>query len=123
MTRPSGSEPDGDATYIIPRPWPNAHGFTTILGGKYQPDNWDLSFSAADARGILARCAALAPAVAAPETRILKHNVGLRPARRGGPRVEAEWVDTPRACEWLADEPHVVEAKGTVLVVHAYGFA
>lgn len=124
----AGTEPLGDATYIIPRPWPNAQGFTTVLGGKYQEGSWDLSFSADDARGILARCTALAPAIADAQTRILRHNVGLRPARKGGPRVEAEWVDTPRATDWLSDEAHVVEGaeiqkKGVVLVVHAYGFA
>ncbi|TFK87596.1 nucleotide-binding domain-containing protein [Polyporus arcularius HHB13444] len=119
-----GAGDSADATYIIPRPWSNAIGFTTILGGKYQRDNWDTSFSPEDARGILERCTALAPAVADKETRILKHNVGLRPARRGGPRVEAEWVDLPRKTEWLTHEEHASEndTKGTVLVVHAYGF-
>lgn len=117
-----GPDHHADATYIIPRPWPNAHGFTTILGGKFQVDNWDTSFSAEDARGILERCTALAPAIADKETRILRHNVGLRPARRGGARVEAEWVDLPRKTEWLTDEEAAPETKGTVLVVHAYGF-
>ncbi|KAI0640029.1 nucleotide-binding domain-containing protein [Trametes polyzona] len=110
---------DGNATYIIPRPAPDGK-WTTILGGKYQKDNWDTSFSAADAQGILDRCAALAPAVKAPETRVLGHNVGLRPARRGGPRVEAERLALPMKCAWLSEEP--LGEKGTVLVVHAYGF-
>ncbi|KAI0756278.1 nucleotide-binding domain-containing protein [Daedaleopsis nitida] len=120
-----GTEPAGDATYIIPRPWPNAHGFTTVLGGKYQPGAWDTSFSAADARGILARCAALAPAVADPATRVRAHNVGLRPARTGGPRVEAEWVDAPLAEDEDADtdmDEGRGRERGRVLVVHAYGF-
>ncbi|KAI8990617.1 nucleotide-binding domain-containing protein [Trametes punicea] len=109
---------DGNATYIIPRPCPN--GFTTILGGKYQKDSWDTSFSAEDAEGILERCSALAPAIQDPETRILRHNVGLRPARRGGPRVEAEKLDLPIKTKWLTDAPQ--GERGTVLVVHAYGF-
>ncbi|KAI0720082.1 nucleotide-binding domain-containing protein [Cerioporus squamosus] len=119
-----GPDHGDDATYIIPRPWPSASGFTTILGGKFQKDNWDTSFNAEDARGILERCTALAPAIADKETRILRHNVGLRPARRGGPRVEAEWVDATRKTEWLTHEEHASETgtKGTVLVVHAYGF-
>ena len=112
---------NGDVTYIIPRPAKNDSGFTTILGGKYQEGNWDTSFSAADARGILDRCAALAPAVKdAAATRIVRHNVGLRPARRGGPRVEAETLGVPAKSRWLTDEPQ--GEKGTVLVVHAYGF-
>ncbi|KAI0828889.1 nucleotide-binding domain-containing protein [Trametes gibbosa] len=117
---------DGNATYIIPRPAPDGK-WTTILGGKYQTADWDTSFSAADARGILARCAALCPAVADPTTRVLRHNVGLRPARRGGPRVEAEPLRLPWSSEWLTEEGRSVEGEGegeggTVLVVHAYGF-
>ncbi|EIW64128.1 nucleotide-binding domain-containing protein [Trametes versicolor FP-101664 SS1] len=112
------SAEDGNATYIIPRPAPG--GWTTILGGKYQKDNWDTSFSAADAQGILDRCAALAPAIKDPETRILRHNVGLRPARRGGPRVEAEKLNLPLKNQWLVEE--LPEEKGAVLLVHAYGF-
>ena len=114
---------DGSVTYIIPRPWPNASGFTTILGGKYQEGNWDTSFSAVDARGIFDRCAALAPAIQDKDTKILKHNVGLRPARKGGPRVEAEWMDIPCGIEWItAEGSAVVPTTGKVLVVHAYGF-
>ncbi|KAI0778791.1 nucleotide-binding domain-containing protein [Trametes elegans] len=119
-SRPPPNADGGNATYIIPRPAPGG-AFTTILGGKYQADNWDTSFSAADARGILDRCAALAPALKdAAATRIVRHNVGLRPARRGGPRVQAERLGLPLRSEWLSDEPQ--GAQGTVLVVHAYGF-
>lgn len=114
---------DGSVTYIIPRPWPNASGFTTILGGKYQEGNWDTSFSAADAQGILDRCAELAPAIKDKDTKILKHNVGLRPARKGGPRVEAEWLGIPCETEWItAKQGAAASATGKVLVVHAYGF-
>ena len=122
----TASAEDGNATYIIPRPHPTGDGrFTTILGGKYQKDNWDTSFSAADAEGILARCAALAPALLDPATRVLAHNVGLRPARRGGPRIEAGRVGVPMpAREWLASDVDAGAkcAEGEVLLVHAYGF-
>ncbi|KAI0673753.1 nucleotide-binding domain-containing protein [Trametes maxima] len=115
------SADDGNATYIIPRPSPT--GITTILGGKYQKDNWDTSFSATDAEGILERCAALAPAIKDPETRVLRHNVGLRPARRGGPRVEAELVDVPlKSALLVQSEETLGSQQGSVLVVHAYGF-
>ncbi|KAM5535827.1 hypothetical protein V8D89_010445 [Ganoderma adspersum] len=115
---------DGNVTYIIPRPWPNASGFTTILGGKYQEGNWDTSFSAADAQGILDRCAKLVPAIKDKDTKILKHNVGLRPARKGGPRVEAEWLEIPCKTEWITtgEDSASAAATGKVLVVHAYGF-
>ena len=91
---------NGDVTYIIPRPAQNDSGFTTILGGKYQEGSWDTSFSAEDARGILDRCAALVPAVKDKETKILRHNVGLRAAPKGGPRVEAEWIDVLPPTKW-----------------------
>ncbi|KAH9932019.1 nucleotide-binding domain-containing protein [Epithele typhae] len=117
-----------DATYIIPRPAPRTvtpSGRTTILGGKYERGAWDTAFAAADAAAIRARCAALLPAVAAPETRVLAHNVGLRPARKGGPRVEVERVPLPRASGApgiaLAGDPGA-EGEGEVVVVHAYGF-
>ena len=123
----TGASSDNTATYIIPRPAPGTpSGFTTILGGMYEPHVWDTSLRAADARGILARCAALQPAVAAPETRVLGHNVGLRPARKGGPRVEAAplRVPLPAGAQWLAGDvdPGARCAEGEVLVVHAYGF-
>ena len=92
----------------------------------YEPHVWDTSPRDEDARGILARCAELQPAVAAPETRVLGHNVGLRPARKGGPRVEALPLRVPLAAgaQWLAGDvdPGAGCAEGEVLVVHAYGF-
>ena len=95
---------------------------SSVLGGKYQEGNWDTSFSAEDARGILDRCAALVPAVKDKETKILRHNVGLRPARKGGPRVEAEWINVPRTTDWITADASASTATGRVLVVHAYGF-
>ncbi|TBU49268.1 FAD dependent oxidoreductase [Dichomitus squalens] len=112
----------GDVTYIIPRPAKNGSGFTTILGGKYQEGNWDTSFSAEDARGILDRCAELVPAIKDKETKILRHNVGLRPARKGGPRVAAEWMEVPSATQWITVEADAPTVVGRVLVVHSYGF-
>ncbi|OBZ79955.1 D-aspartate oxidase [Grifola frondosa] len=91
---------NGEATYIIPRPKPGG-GCTTILGGCYQKDNWDTSFDAETARGILARCTALAPAIADKETR---------------------WVDVPLPTDWLAKDLQPQGPSGRVMVVHAYGF-
>ncbi|PCH34190.1 FAD dependent oxidoreductase [Wolfiporia cocos MD-104 SS10] len=109
--------PNGEATHMIPRPSPAGN---VLLGGTFQPGNWDTSMDAATARGILARCAALAPVLASKETQVLGHNVGLRPARKGGPRVEVEWVDTPLQSELLPVPES--SAAGRVMVVHAYGF-
>jgi D-amino-acid oxidase len=55
---------------------------------------------------IAARCVALAPELTGGKgveaLDIIRHNVGLRPSRQGGPRLE-------------------VERMGTGLVVHNYG--
>jgi len=76
-----------------------AHGDRVVLGGVAQEDDEDRAPRAADAEGILARCAAIEPRLAG--ARVLAHEVGLRPARPVV-RVEAERV-------------------GEALVVHDYG--
>jgi len=75
------------------------------------------------AKGIFDRCAALAPCLRSAETRILKHRVGLRPAREGGPRVEVERIALPLQSThglvpWNANDSE----QGSMLIVHAYGF-
>ena len=101
---------------MIPRPSPPGH---VLLGGTYQVDNWDTSLSIPTARGILERCAALAPTLLTEETRVLKHGVGLRPARKGGPRIEASWVQLPLMSSLVSQQ---AGKEGKVLIVHAYGF-
>ncbi|GBE84952.1 FAD dependent oxidoreductase [Sparassis latifolia] len=113
LGRPSA---DGDATYIIPRPSPTGH---VLLGGTYQEGSWDTSLDFSSAQGIFERCAALAPALRDKETRILSHNVGLRPARKNGARIEVEWLDGSHKSELL---PASAGPDGRVLIVHAYGF-
>ena len=61
----------------------------------------------------------LAPSLNNPETKILGHNVGLRPARRGGPRIEAQWYKLPLQSEFL---PTPEGPEHDFLVIHAYGF-
>ncbi|KAH9837235.1 nucleotide-binding domain-containing protein [Rhodofomes roseus] len=119
VSLPLGAGNPGEATYIIPRPSPPGE---VLLGGTFQPDNWDTSVDVATAKGILERCAALAPQLKDAETRILRHNVGLRPARKGGPRVEAAWTDVPLKSELLPLPESDGRVNGRVLLVHAYGF-
>ncbi|EPQ60164.1 FAD dependent oxidoreductase [Gloeophyllum trabeum ATCC 11539] len=112
----------GHATYLIPRPSPAG---TVLLGGTFQPHNWDTSLSVPTAQGILARCAELAPALRGPGVQVLYHGVGLRPAREGGARVEAEWVEVPPEEErggGLVPKRAELGEVGRVRVVHAYGF-
>ena len=119
LAMPLGDGRPGEATYIIPRPAPPGE---VLLGGTFQPDNWDTSLDAATARAIFARCTVLAPQLKEKETRVLRHNVGLRPARKGGPRVEAAWADLPLQSELLPLPEGESEQRGRVLIVHAYGF-
>jgi len=106
--------PNGHMVYAIPRPGDD----TTILGGTYFEDVWDTSIDYSVSREIFARNAEVIPELNSPETKILSHRAGLRPARRGGPRVEAEWVDLPLKGH-LVPERSSVERK--LLCIHAYG--
>jgi D-amino-acid oxidase len=93
-----------------------------LIGGTFQPNNWDTSLSIPTAHGILARAKELVPALAEPTTRIHAHNVGLRPVREGGPRVEAQFIAVPSQ-DPLVPKPLEASADTkTTLVVHAYGF-
>ena len=93
-----------------------------LLGGTFEPNNWDTSISIPDANGILARAKEVMPVLNEPTTRIHAHNVGLRPAREGGPRVEAQFIDVPSGDD-LIPRPSDTSADTKMrLVVHAYGF-
>lgn len=74
-------DPDG-ITYVHPR------SRDVVLGGTYEPGREDLTPDPAVRAGILRRAVALVPALA--DAPVLGDRVGLRPGRRGGPRVEAE---------------------------------
>lgn len=76
------------------------------------------------AQGIFERCAKVAPSLKdSGVTKILSHQVGLRPGREGGARVEAEVVKFP-----LSSTHNLVPwdaaglEGGSMKVVHAYGF-
>ncbi|KAI0059469.1 nucleotide-binding domain-containing protein [Artomyces pyxidatus] len=111
-----------DVMYLIPRP--SSPPGMVLIGGTFEANNWDTSVDFATAKGILNRAKALVPALAEPETRILSHNVGLRPAREGGPRVEAEFVELPSKGELVPRLTEVADNSEPkkMLVVHAYGF-
>ncbi|GJC89998.1 D-amino-acid oxidase [Colletotrichum liriopes] len=90
---------DNDTTYIFQRPL--AGGI--VLGGCREDGNWDKEVDPELTKTILERCCALAPELGRPEDlKIIKHGVGLRPNRKGGPRIEAE-------------------KNGAGLVIHNYG--
>ncbi|GAA5857396.1 hypothetical protein JCM8547_002258 [Rhodosporidiobolus lusitaniae] len=110
--------------YIIPRP-----GGEVILGGCYMPDSWDLSVDPELAQRILKQCFKLDPSISQDGTiegiEVIRHNVGLRPSRKGGPRVEAERVRLPVRSKLALGSQKKLEKKAAgreVTVVHAYGF-
>jgi D-amino-acid oxidase len=76
------------------------------------------------AQRIFERCAELAPSLKdSGATKILKHQVGLRPAREGGARVEAEVVRFPLSTthNLVPWDPAGLEGWN-MQVVHTYGF-
>lgn len=124
------TKPDDDAmsagahAYIIPRPG-RSLADTVLLGGTYEVGNWDTSLDMNIARTIFDLCSELAPSLRnSDQTKILAHNVGLRPAREGGPRVEAEIVQFPLRGENDVLIPWNTTSleEGKMRVVHAYGF-
>ena len=74
------------------------------------------------AHGIMARCSKLVPEVSPTNgATILSHNVGLRPARRGGPRVEIEYIRI-NSEDILTPRPPLPGQSCGLNVIHAYGF-
>lgn len=87
-------------TYVFPRPL----GGGIICGGSRQDNDWSEKWDEQLGQDILKRCCELCPELGKPEDlQIIARNVGLRPSRKGGPRIEAE------------------SGKWKVPVVHCYG--
>ncbi|KAE8324446.1 putative D-amino acid oxidase [Aspergillus sergii] len=83
---------DADATHIFPRGNDGMGG--VILGGCRQKNNWDGEVDLEFAEVIKRKCCALVPRLGKLENlKIIKHGVGLRPSRKGGARVEREYID------------------------------
>ncbi|KAF7323833.1 Nuclear export factor [Mycena kentingensis (nom. inval.)] len=111
------SSKSGLWTYIIPR-----RSGDVIVGGIKVDDDWYPIPRPETTQDILQRGFALCPELAPPEIRaqreptvedlkpiIIEEGCGLRPARKGGIRLEVEWVAAPG--------PNAVK----VPVVHNYG--
>lgn len=73
-------------------------GGGTVLGGSYQKNKWDPLPDPNLAIRIMKRGVTLRPELV-PDGQgiegldIVRHGVGLRPLREGGPRIEADKVD------------------------------
>jgi D-amino-acid oxidase len=96
-------------TYILPRP----HSGTTILGGTKQANNWQAEPEEKTTEEIMEGAKQWAPELLNEkgEFEIISVQVGLRPGRAGGARVEIEELKQPAG---------VGEAY---IVCHAYGHA
>jgi glycine/D-amino acid oxidase-like deaminating enzyme len=81
-----------EAMYIMER----AGGGGTILGGCYQNHEWESQPDPNLALRIMKRCVESFPALTDGEgiggLDIIRHAVGLRPAREGGPRLDGEMI-------------------------------
>jgi D-amino-acid oxidase len=75
------------AIYVIPR----SHDI--VVGGTEEPGNWSRTPSPSTAAAILARARGLVPELA--DAAVLRHRVGLRPAR---PSVRVERIDDVVHC-------------------------
>lgn len=93
---------DQNVTYAFPRPGTDIW----LFGGTKTRGRWDTEPDGAVSEGILERCCKLLEC--APEDiSVVATQVGLRPGRDEGPRVEVEKVD--------------IGEEGVVNVVHEYG--
>ncbi|KAF1919649.1 FAD dependent oxidoreductase [Ampelomyces quisqualis] len=95
MTTTSGTDDAADeAVYVMGRGLAGG----TVLGGCLQHGSWESQPDPNLAQRIMQRSIDLCPALAPKtgkvgELSIVRHGVGLRPMRTGGPRVEKERID------------------------------
>jgi len=77
-------------TYIFPR-GPNG---PVLLGGCWIDNDWSGEIDMDMAQDIMKQCCALAPELGRPEDlKVIAHQVGLRPKRKGGARIERTILD------------------------------
>ncbi|KAF3407674.1 D-amino-acid oxidase [Talaromyces pinophilus] len=79
--------PPGEFSHVFPRPL----GGGVIIGGVRLDNDWDDSFDESRVERIKQRACQLAPELGNPEDlQVVRHNIGLRPSRDGGARVDIE---------------------------------
>jgi D-amino-acid oxidase len=103
---------------MIPRPAPSGEA---LVGGTYMVNDWNVAVDWDIARKMFDQAKTLIPALSEPDVYIKQHNVGLRPAREGGPRVETEIYTWPKK-NGVHPRISQVEGERKTLVLHAYGF-
>jgi len=72
-------------------------GGGTVLGGCYQKGSWESQPDPNLAIRIMKRCVDLCPALTGGKgieaLSVIRHGVGLRPLREGGPRIDKEQIN------------------------------
>lgn len=97
-----------------------------ILGGTYVSGDHSTLPSMSEAERIIKQCLELEPRLALNgsgdwrDVEVVAHNVGLRPSREGGIRIELEHR-VLGADQWKDLVPGPRQKKRNVAVVHAYG--
>ncbi|RMJ25135.1 D-amino acid oxidase [Aspergillus sp. HF37] len=91
----SGTDDGEDEVFYM---MTRAAGGGTILGGSYQKNQWDSLPDPNLAVRIMKRAIAVCPELVSEGQGIegldiIRHGVGLRPVREGGPRIETDKVD------------------------------
>ncbi|WVQ96390.1 hypothetical protein IAU59_003495 [Kwoniella sp. CBS 9459] len=115
--------------YIIPRPGPAHH---VILGGCYLAHDWSSNIDPTISELILKDCHKLCPQLDGKggkgswkDIDIVSHNVGLRPVREGGMRLELEERVLGQSAnqDLIPTKTNYPDFGGgrRVAVVHAYG--
>lgn len=123
-SRDHASLPKGESLYIIPRPSPDG---LVILGGTFLPHNYstlpDLDVAERILRNAYKLCPALSNGKGWEQIEVVKHNVGLRPCREGGARIELQHRRLGEGGRLLPGPPSQRRrgAGRKVAVVHAYG--
>lgn len=110
IDRPAGKSRNTSAARFQLRLTLNAGG-GTALGGSYHV-TWDHEPDMALAERIMQRAVRVCPGLVPPgasaeKLRVIRHQVGLRPVRDGGPRIEKQVYHHPE--------------HGALRVVHCYG--
>lgn len=108
---------DAELTYVLPR----LTNGVIVCGGTYEMDDEDTSIRAETARGIWERCTRICPALLSGTVERVEEWTGLRPARDGDVKLEAEpfFVDLQPA-EGDASAPDR-QAVQLATVIHNYG--
>ena len=92
-------------TYVIP----NQDGHLVECGGTTLAGVWSREPNAQTTEQILTRCRAMLPCLS--QAQVVDLFVGLRPGRKGGIRLELEWVPISQTND-----------RGSLPVIHSYGY-